>query len=436
LAATTKRESSSIARGGPLHGVRVLEFSVAFAAPYAGVQLSDLGAEVIKIEPPGGEPFRNLGAPVPGHGKSFQWANRGKQSLVLDLKRSEGLAVVHRLLAKVDVVLINYRPGIAKKLGLDYEALSAIKPDLIYADINGLGSEGPLAHLPASDIVAQAYGGAMALDAKVDEAGGPIWPALPVGDLPAGIAAAMGISAALYHRERSGEGQLLTVSLLRTVMQMGFIHVMVEPVNDAVLRDFIVAELARRRAAGSSYAELVSVRTELGIRGSPMSLYFSGYCAKDGGLVLGALTPANRDVLRRALGIDDDPSDEPGFDGSDPANQAKIEALRERIRVILSKKSVDEWMEIFNEAGAPAAPVVLPEDLPEHPQASLHFMELHSEVTGPQKLVRPLVDLSESFVAKRSAAPSAGAHSSRVLLEIGEYEQADITALREAGIIE
>jgi len=167
-----------------------------------------------------------------------------------------------------------------------------------------------------------------------------------------------------------------------------------------------------------------------------MSLYFSGYCAKDGGLVLGALTPANRDVLRRALGIDDDPSDEPGFDGSDPVNQAKVEALRERIRVTLLQKSVDEWMEIFIEAGAPAAPVVLPEDLPEHPQASRHFMELHSEVTGPQKLVRPLVDLSESFVAKRSAAPSAGAHSSRVLLEIGEYEQADITALREAGIIE
>jgi len=420
---------------GPLHGVRVLEFSLVFSAPYAGVQLSDLGAEVIKVEPPGGEPFRNLGTPVPGYAKNFQWANRGKQSLVIDLKRPEGLEVVHRLLEKIDVVLLNYRPGVAKQLGLDYEALSAIKPDLIYADINGFGSEGPLAGLPASDIVAQAYGGAVALDAKLDESGAPIGPAIPVGDLPSGIAAAMGIAAALYHRERTGEGQRLSVSLLRTVMQMGFTHVMVEPVNDEVLRDFIVREIECRRADGSSYADLVSVRSELGIRGSPMSLYFSGYKAKDGGLVLGALTPANRDAFRSVLGIDDDPSDQPGFDGSDSANQERIEALRDRIRAILMEKTVEEWTQLFIEAGAPGAPVILPEDLPQHPQAALHFMELQSEITGPQKQVRPLVELLGSPAPPRSAAPVIGAHSEHVLAEVGGYGESEIDALREAGVI-
>jgi CoA:oxalate CoA-transferase len=414
----------------------VLEFSLVFSAPYAGVQLSDLGAEVIKVEPPGGEPFRNLGTPVPGYAKNFQWANRGKQSVVIDLKHPEGLAVVHRLLEKIDVILINYRPGVAKRLGLDYEALSAIKPGLIYADITGFGSEGPLAGLPASDIVAQAYGGAVALDAKLDESGAPVGPALPVGDLPSGIATAMGISAALYHRERTGEGQYLTVSLLRTVMQMGFTHVMVEPVNDAVLRDFIVREIERRRADGSSYADLVSVRSELGFRGSPMSLYFSGYSARDGGLVLGALTPSNRDAFRSVLGIDDDPSDQPGFDGSDPANQEKIEALRDRIRATLMEKTVEEWTQLFIEAGAPGAPVVLPEDLPKHPQAALHFMELQSEITGPQLQVRPLVELSASPAPARSAAPIIGEHSERVLAEVAGYEATEISALREAGVIE
>jgi crotonobetainyl-CoA:carnitine CoA-transferase CaiB-like acyl-CoA transferase len=246
----------------------------------------------------------------------------------------------------------------------------------------------------------------------------------------------MGISAALYQRQRTGEGQRLTVSLLRTVMQFGFSHVMVEPVNDAVLRDFIVAEIGRRRSAGSSYADIVSVRTELGLRGSPMSLYFSGYSAKDGGLVLGALTPANRDAIRSALGIEDDPSDEPGFDGSDPANQDKIEVLRKRIRAVLSQKSVAEWTQIFIDAGAPAAPVLLPEDLPEHPQASLHFMELDSEITGPQKQVRPLVELSAGPDTAKLAAPRIGAHTDRVLVELGGYEEADLEALREAGIIE
>ncbi|MCP4037607.1 MAG: CoA transferase [bacterium] len=421
---------------GLLSGVRVLEFSLIFSAPYAGVQLSDLGAEVIKVEPPGGEPFRYMGTPVPGYAKSFQWANRGKQSLVVDLKKPESAEVVRRLLANTDVVLINYRPGVAKQLGLDYETLSAIKPDLIYADINGFGTEGPLAELPASDIVAQAYGGAVALDAKLDELGAPVGPALPVGDLPSGIAAAMGISAALYRRQRTGEGQRLSVSLLRTVMQMGFIHTMVEPVNDEVLRDFIVKEIERRRAAGSSYAELISVRSELGFRGSPMSLYFSGYRAKDGGLVLGALTPANRDAFRSVLGIDDDPSDQPGFDGSDPDNQNKIEALRDRIRNILMEKTVEEWTQLFVEAGAPGAPVILPEDLPQHPQAGLQFMELESEITGPQQQVRPLIELPAKPDPPRSAAPVIGGHSERVLREVGGYEDVEINALREAGVVE
>ncbi|MBW2422021.1 MAG: CoA transferase, partial [Deltaproteobacteria bacterium] len=310
------------------------------------------------------------------------------------------------------------------------------KPDLIYADINGFGSEGPLADLPASDIVAQAYGGAVALDAKLDESGAPVGPALPVGDLPSGLAAAMGISAALYHRERTGQGQRLSVSLLRTVMQMGFTHVMVEPVNDEVLRDFIVAEIERRRASGSSYAELVSVRTELGIRGSPISLYFSGYGAKDGGLVLGALTIANRDACRSVLGIDDDPSDQAGFDGSDPANQEKVEALRERIRTTLLEKTVEEWTQLFIEAGAPAAPVILPEDLPSHPQASLHFMEIQSEITGPQKQVRPLVELSTGPTVPQAAAPITGGHTDRVLAELGGYQENEIHALREAGVID
>jgi crotonobetainyl-CoA:carnitine CoA-transferase CaiB-like acyl-CoA transferase len=429
-------ETSVKTHGGPLSGVRVLEFSLVFAAPYAGVQLSDLGAEVIKVEPPGGEPFRQLGTPVPGYAKNFQWANRGKQSIVIDLKRPEGLEVVHHLLEKIDVVLINYRPGVAKQLGIDYDALSAIKPDLIYADINGFGSEGPLAGLPASDIVAQAYGGAVALDAKLDEFGAPVGPALPVGDLPSGIAAAMGISAALYQRERTGEGQCLSVSLLRTVMQMGFSHVMVEPVNDEVLRDFIVREIERRRADGSSYADLVSVRTELGFKGSPMSLYFSGYSAKDGGLVLGALTTANRDACRSVLGIEDDPSDRPGFDGSDPDNQQKIEALRDRIRARLKEKTVEEWTQLFIDAGAPVGPVLLPEDLPQHPQASLHFMELQSEITGPQKQVRPLVEMSANPVPSGSAAPVIGADSERVLAELGSYGESEISALREAGVIE
>jgi crotonobetainyl-CoA:carnitine CoA-transferase CaiB-like acyl-CoA transferase len=420
---------------GPLRGVRVLEFSLIFSAPYAGVQLADLGAEVIKVEPPGGEPFRQVGTPVPGHSKTFQWANRGKQSLIVDLRHPEGLEVIHRLLARIDVVLINYRPGVASRLGLDYDSLARHKSDLIYAEINGFGEEGPLADRAASDIVAQAYGGAVALDGKVDEHGAPAWPALPVADLPGGLATAMGICAALYHRERTGEGQRLSIPLLRAVMQMGYIHLMVEPVNDAALRDFARAEIERVRAAGGSYAEMIAAREGVGQRGSPISLYFSGYRARDGGLVLGAITEENRRSARAVLGIEDDRSDDPGYDGTDPANHRQVEALRDRIRSLIRERDVDEWMQLFSKAGVPAAPVLLPEDVPEHPQASLHMVELEHEITGPQKQVKPLVDLSASPSAARSAAPIAGQQSERVLAEVGGYSAAEIAALRERGTV-
>jgi crotonobetainyl-CoA:carnitine CoA-transferase CaiB-like acyl-CoA transferase len=426
---------SSEAPHGPLHGVRVLEFSLVYAAPYAGLQLADLGADVIKVEPPGGDPIRYLGTPVPGHSKSFQWANRGKRSLVLDLSRPGAQAVVHRLLPRCDVVLLNYRPGVAARLGLDYASLARIKPDLIYADISGFGSQGPLAGRSASDIVAQAYGGTVALDAKTDAGGAPVWPAIPVADLPAGLATAAGILAALYHRERTGDGQQVSVSLLRTVMQMAYIHVMEEPVNDSALRDFMEQAVARVRERGGSYAEMIEARNATSMRGSPMSLYFTGYRARDGGLVLGALTPANRRAVRAVLGIEDDPSDDPGYDGSDPANQDLIERLRLRIREIFAQRTVADWVSRLETAGVPVAPVLLPEEVSRHPQAGLHMVELEHEVTGPQRQVAPLFEMTGSPTGARSAAPVAGADSDAVLAEVGDFDADEVRGLREAGVV-
>ena len=140
---------------GPLDGVRVLEFGIIVAAPYLVMNLADLGADVIKIEPLEGEPRRNNGT-IPGTSRVFQWVNRGKRSLQMDLKSPAGLALVHRLVKDVDVVTINYRPGVAQRLCIDYETLSKINPRLIYAEITGFGSEGPMARDGGADVSAQA----------------------------------------------------------------------------------------------------------------------------------------------------------------------------------------------------------------------------------------------------------------------------------------
>ena len=420
---------------GPLHGVRVLEFSLIFSAPFAGLQLSDLGADVVKVEPPGGEPFRNLYAVAPGHSKVFQSVNRGKRSIELDLQQQAGREVVYRLLPEFDVVLINYRPGVAKRLGVDYETLRAIRPDLIYAEISGFDRDGPYAHKPASDMVAQAYGGSIALAAKVDEDGAPIWPPLVIGDFPAGLAATIGLTSALYHRERTGEGQRVSVSLLRSVLAMCCHQLNVEPVHDAYGRDLILAELQRVRAAGGDYRDLVAAREGPLRTGSPMGIYWRGYSAADGGMVIGALTKANRDAIRGVLGIDDDPTDDLDYNALDPANLALVEQLRARVAGILRQRPVADWVERFEAVGAPVAPVVFPEDLPDHEEGGRHFVDLEHELTGPQRFVGPIVQMERTPTSVKGPAPMPGDSSDEVLADLGGYSAEEIAALREAGAV-
>ena len=348
---------------GPLHGVRVLEFSIIYAAPLAGIQLSDFGAEVIKVEqPPGGEEWRYTATLVPGHAKAFQALNRGKQSLIVDLASDEGREVIYRLIPSIDVVIINFRPGVAERLQVDYETLRQYRPDLIYGQVTGFGSEGPLAHLAASDIVAQGYGGTVAIIGQVDDDGGPVWAPVAIGDGPTGMNLAMGVLAALYHRSETGEGQYLSVSLLRSVMSFINFMIMVEPVNDAAARDIIKAEIDRVRAAGGSYDELIEARQDF-MKLAGGGIYFSGYRAKDGGMVIGALTPRNRDAFRKVLEIENDPFDDEGFDPSQPESQARMDDIQAYMRKKLLTKTVDEWLALFEEAGAPGMKVNIPEDL-------------------------------------------------------------------------
>ena len=262
---------------GPLDGINVLEFSLVVAGPATGMHLSDMGANVIKVEAPGGEPYRNAAAVVQGHSKIFTWLNHGKQSLEINVRAPEGLAAIHRLIPNIDIVVINFRPGVPKRLGIDYETLSAIRPDLIYVDITGFGSKGPLAGRSASDIVAQAYGGAIASDAKVDEDGAPVSIGLSAGDLPTGMAATMGALAALHHRERTGEGQLVSASLLRSVLSLTGIASMREQASDSVAMEPAVEARERVIAGGGSYDDIIRMRNEDQRRARGTNLWYGGY---------------------------------------------------------------------------------------------------------------------------------------------------------------
>ena len=372
---------------------------------------------------------------VRGQSKTFNWLNHGKRSAVIDVRTPQGLEAIHRMIPSIDVFVINFRPGVANRLGIGYETLSAIRPDLVYVDLTGFGTEGPLGDRTASDIVAQAYGGAIAVNGKMDEFGAPMPNGVAVGDMPTGMTGAMAALAALLHRERTGEGQLVSGSLVRTVLNLTGIQNMREPSSDPVMVDPVVEEMDRVRAAGGSYDDIVAARYKLQQQLRGTNLWYGGYRAKDGGLILGALTPANRDAFRRTLGIEGDRHDEPDFDPHDPKNRERADELRKQVREILLTHTVEEWIETFAAAGAPVSPVNYPEHMAADPHAGLMFVDIEHEVVGTQRQMGPLFEMAKTPTAIAGPAPLVGQHTDEVLAELGGYSTKELSALTEEGVI-
>ena len=406
---------------GVLSGIRVLEFSQIVAAPVAGVNLADFGADVVKVEPPGGEQTRRTGSVVPTESKGFQALNRGKRSLVIDLHDERGQAVLRRLIPQIDVVLINYRYGVAERMGIDYDSLKKLRPDLIYWQNTGFGEQGPEVFRAGSDVVAQAYSGLMVTDAKVDDDGAPDLISVPIADIVSGFAAAMGVAMALYHRALTGEGQYLSTSLLRTALFLQAAAVMREPVSDAVLRDPMLERAQAAIEGGRSYPEILEVRQSGQNARLAFRLYYGGYRARGGAVVLGALTKTNRDRMREVLGFPDEDSDEPGYDALDPENQRRALEWKQRFRDRFMERSVEEWVHDFDAAGVPVSAVRQPEELADDPQVQADGMmwDVEHSVTGPQKVVGPAVVMSRTPTAVQRAAPALGEHSAQILIEAG-----------------
>jgi formyl-CoA transferase len=420
---------------GPLNGIRVLEFSQIVAAPVCGVNLSDLGADVIKVEPPGGEQTRRSGSVVPGESKGFQALNRGKRSLVVDLHDPRGQAVIHRLIPDTDIVLINYRLGVAERVGIDYATLSAIRHDLIYWQNTGFGESGPDARRAGSDIIAQAYSGLMVTDGKLNEDGAPELISIPIADIVSGFASAMAICAALYHRVLTGEGQRIDTSLLRTALFLQGAVVMREPVTDALLRDPLVAEVSEIRARAGSYEEILEAKKRRAALRTAFRLYYGTYAAKDGAVVLGALTKANRDKMRIVLGGETERSDEPGYNALDPADQAVAEKWKQRYRKLFRKKTVAEWVAAFDAAGVPVAAVNIPEEMADDPQVAADSImwDLDHAVTGPQRVVGPAAKMSRTPTSAQRASPALGEHTREILVEAG-FDTEEVQHLIGSGV--
>jgi formyl-CoA transferase len=391
---------------GPLTGVRVLDFTLALAGPFCGLVLADLGADVIKVESPDLD-IRTAGGlqVLKGENSHFLVVNRNKRGLSIDLKNERGRDAFYRLVKTADVLVQNYRPGVMKRLGADYETLSAINPRLIYCSISGFGEGSPYANLAGLDLIAQGMSGLMSVTGA-PRGGEPVKAGTPVTDMGAGMYGAIGILSALYHREQTGRGQQVEATLLDT------------PIS------WLTWRAAEYWASGK----------EPGLQGSGKGAYRAFRCADDRWVNIG---PTNR-LWANACNVLGIPEllDDPRFATQTLRNEHHL-ALTDALQQAFLKKPSHEWIPLFQEAGIPTGPIKLISEVLEgdpHVEARDMVVEVDHPVIGKMKTLGVPVKLSETPGAVTRAAPTLGQHTIQVLTELG-YSRAEIEALCDEKVI-
>ena len=418
---------------GPLHGVKVVEFTEIIAGPFAGMLLSDMGAEVIKVEPPWGDPWRIVQAFSPTESRPFIAYNRGKRSLTLDLTTDAARDILRRLIPQTDVALVNYRPDVAAKLGVDYETLSALNPKLIYCENTAFGRQGPDSHRPGYDLIIQAMSGLMVAEGKVDGGVPQHIVSTPLVDTAAGICLAWCVCGALYSRERTGQGQKVETTLLSlalALMGMRFVEVASldkEPFGQTL------ESLAAMRQAGLPYADLLQVyNSDHPV--TPGNIYYRTYQTADGVIGVGCLSDPLRRRLLDTLGLQD-LRFEPDYDPSSDAAAAFGEELMRQAEAVFLQRSAAEWLALLEERGIPAGPVRFVEELFDDAQVQANGLvaELEHRDAGKVRMVGPLANFSETPL-EASAPPALGEHTDEILRELG-YAPEEITGYRNGGAL-
>jgi formyl-CoA transferase/CoA:oxalate CoA-transferase len=396
-------------RNPPLKGVRVLDLSRVLAGPFCSMTLSDLGAEVIKVEIPGrGDDTRAYPPYVNGVSSYFMSINRGKKSVTLNLKSEEAREAFHRIAEKCDVVLENYRPGVTTRLGVDYETLKEVNPQLIYCSISSFGQTGPYSQWPGYDLIIQGMGGLMGVTGAPGEP--PVRIGVAITDIGAGMWAVIAILSALRSREKTGKGQYLDVSMIDgSVSWMTY------------MAGYYFATGKVAPKMGSAHPSIVP---------------YQAFEAGDGkGILVAAGNDRLFGMLCQVLGLEGHSEDPLYVKNEDRVENRGI--LIPLLQGEFRKRSRDEWLEAFRAIGFPSAPVYSIDEIFADEQV-LHrgmLVEMDHPEAGRIKQIGPVLKFSGTRSEVGLPPPGLGAHTDEVLEEIAGYSPTEVAGLRERGAI-
>ncbi len=390
-----------------LSGLRVLDLTRVLVGPYATMILADLGAEVIKLEMPGtGDDARHFPPHVNGESAYFMSLNRNKRSMTLNLKEEEGRSLFLQLVKQVDILVENFRPGTMDRLGLGYETLREINPALIYAAASGFGQTGPYSRRAAYDGVVQAMGGIMSITGQLG--GEPTRVGTSIGDIAAGLFTAVGILAAVIHREASGKGQLVDVAMLDCQV--------------ALLENAI----ARYTAAGE-------IPQPLGNR-HPAITPFEPFHTSNSQVMVAVGNDALWVKFCAAIGCPE-LAEDPRF-LSNPLRTSNYDELRPLLAATIARKSTGEWIDIFEEHGVPNGPINTIDQVVNDPQVLAREMivQIDHPVAGPTKIPGIPIKMNLSPGEVKRPAPLLGEHTRQILSDLLGLDDAQIAGLLEKGL--
>jgi crotonobetainyl-CoA:carnitine CoA-transferase CaiB-like acyl-CoA transferase len=386
---------------GPLSGVRVVDLTHMLAGPYCTWLMGALGADIIKIEMPGrGDFTRGIGPFLGDASIYFLSVNRNKRSLTLNLKHAEGRAALKRLVLGADIFVENNRPGVMERLGLDYSAISAVNPRIVYASVSGFGQTGPYSHRPAFDAVIQAMGGTMSITGE--EAGPAIRVGASIGDIGASMFAAVGILAALHERDRLGRGSRVDVAMLD-------------------------AQIAMLENALARYLNTGEVPKRLGTR-HPLIAPFQAFLTADNPIIVCVDTESQWQQLcaaieKPALATDTRFAEA----GSRLRHHTELEAI---LTAVFETRTAAHWLRVLDAAGVPSGPINTIPEVAADPHVRARDMIVE---VGEGRFAAQPIRLGHPLACERPA-PTLGQHTAEILAELG-YDPDAIEHLRNAGAI-